>query len=125
MTGSAFVLQCKFQFLLHPKYCFLKGNPYTGADIGPFHGAAAPSSASTAAAEEIPENISENIPEISAVKIETTKTACPAFKCRMPKLVILTLLLRVTKHGICFRSFFKLLFRLFIPRIHVRVIFFG
>ena len=45
-------------------YAVLSDNPYTGADIGPFHGAAAPSSASTAAAEEIPENISENIPEI-------------------------------------------------------------
>ena len=43
----------------------------------------------------------------------------------MTKLIILTSFFRVAKYSICFRSFFKLLLRLCISRIHIRMILFG
>ena len=52
-------------------------------------------------------------------------TSATVFKSRMAKLVILFSLLRVAQYCICFRCFLKFLFCFFIPRVHIRMIFFG
>ncbi len=124
VTGLAGLLHCQLDLLLAAEHGFLKGDPHTGAQIGPLHGTVARAPAA-ASAKKVTEQITENIAEIRTAEIKPARTARAALEGGMAKLVILASLVRITQNRISLGCFLELRLRFRISRVYIRMILFG